>query len=118
MAAISSENLAVFSSFERLNFPNISRKQNSINIFSAVDNYLDINKSGDFLFSSVLLHGKERDSETYLKILSKLLKKGIVGYEYLDVGNRPYKSFITTRIGDSRLSGKKPYYRNRNSFYV
>ena len=46
---------------------------------------------------------------TLLKILSKLLKKGIVGYEYLEINKAPYKSFITTSIGDTRLKNAKPY---------
>jgi len=66
-------------------------------------------------FTSITDPDNIRDLDTYLSVISRLLKKGIVGYEFLKVNTRPYKSFITTRIGDQRLYGAKQY-RNRIDF--
>ena len=37
------------------------------------------------------------DRNQFLQIMNRLNQKGIVGYEYLDVQNKPYKSFISTK---------------------
>lgn len=58
----------------------------------------------------------EKDLGDILKTISSLLKKGIVGYEFLDVRNNPYQSFVTTRIGDQRLAGTRLYRQKINMF--
>ncbi len=49
------------------------------------------------------------EMNTITKLIAALLKKGIVGYKYLNVNNKLYKSFITTQIGSQKLYGKKLY---------
>ncbi len=49
------------------------------------------------------------EKDQFLKILSGLLKEGIVGYEILEVNGKPEKHFLVNQIGDSRLYGAKRY---------
>ncbi len=49
------------------------------------------------------------EKEEFLKMLSKLLKAGIVGYEYLEVNGKKEKHFIVNQIGDERIYGAKHY---------
>ena len=85
------------------------------------DKIFDLGFSNRFDYIVPLLSAGKKGRQKInplLNIISSLLKKGIVGYEYLDVNNRPYKSFITTRIGDLRLSGAKPYRKKKYHAYI
>jgi predicted ArsR family transcriptional regulator len=42
-------------------------------------------------------------------MLSSLIKKGVVGYEVLEVNGRPEKHYVVNQIGDERISGAKLY---------
>lgn len=87
--------------------------------FDAVDRFLDLNSDNRFSFLNDPNIAKNEDFMTFVKIITNLIKNGIVGYEYLKVNNRPYKSFLSTQIGAQDLYGKKVY-RNlsNNSFLV
>ena len=87
--------------------------------FDAVDNFLDLNSDTRFSFLQYPDIVNNEDFKTFVKIIVNLIKNGIVGYEYLKVNNRPYKSFLSTQIGDQSLYGKKIYKNlSRNSFLV
>ena len=47
--------------------------------------------------------------EEFLQMLSTLLKKGVVGYEILEIDDKPEKHFIVTQIGDERTYGAEIY---------
>lgn len=100
----------------------ISRKRTSpsFSAFDSVDRFLDLNSDNRFSFLSNPNINKNEDFMTFVKIITNLIKNGIVGYEYLKVNNRPYKSFLSTRIGDQNLYGKKVYKNPslNNSFLV
>ena len=76
-------------------------------VFLQVDRFLNLG-SADRLDPGKL---NSPEGKEYLKILSGLLKKGVVGYEVLKVNGQPEKHFIETEIGDSRLKGAKVYKR-------
>ncbi len=46
----------------------------------------------------------QEDQNTYVAILSKLLKAGVVGTETLEVRGQPYTSFVSARVGDPDLA--------------
>ena len=48
-------------------------------------------------------------------MLSILLKKGIVGYEVLEVDGKPEKHFIVNQIGNQRIYGAE-LYKNKSYF--
>ena len=77
----------------------------------SINDFLDLSSRNSLEFIFDLSRKKNDKFETMSRIIASLLKKGIVGYEYLDVRNKPYKSFITTRIGDHRLQGARLYKR-------
>ncbi|MGE5500114.1 MAG: hypothetical protein ACM3Q2_18735 [Syntrophothermus sp.] len=57
------------------------------------------------------------EKKEFMKMLAALIKKGIVGYEVLEVNGKPEKHYIVNEIGDSRiykakLYRKKDYYSN------
>lgn len=66
-----------------------------------------------------LLFLRKKDSREITRvanIVKSLLQHGIVGYEYLEVNGMPYKSYVTTRIGDQALSSRRRYPRYRTPF--
>lgn len=58
----------------------------------------------------------EAERKEFLKMLTALIKKGIVGYEVLDVNDKPEKHFIENQIGDERTRGAKLY--KKKDFYI
>jgi hypothetical protein len=76
--------------------------QNSFSkVFNRVDNFLDFGSSKNLDFS----HFSDEEMESFLKVMSTLMKEGIVGYEYYEVNGRIEKHFMTTSIGNRRLYG-------------
>lgn len=74
--------------------------KNSFNkVFNRVDNFLDFGSSKNLDFSNF----SKEEMESFLKIMSTLMKKGIVGYEYYEVNGKIEKHFMTTSIGNRRL---------------
>ncbi len=102
--------------FRRNPFNSKFSDKNPESKFSAVDRIFNLGSENRFsLLQSI---GDKDELESTLQTISKMIKKGIVGYEYLDINNKPYKSFITTSIGDQRLAGAKPYREKMISAYL
>jgi len=79
----------------------------STKAFAAVEKTLDLSS-----LHSIDLSGlSEQEKEEYGKMLSSLMKKGIAGYEVLNVNGEPEKHFLETEIGDERIKGAKLYRR-------
>ena len=78
--------------------------------FGAVDAVFDLSGRRGDLFGRYAALGKE-DRESFLQVTASLLKQGIVGTETLQVNGRPYRSDVTTRLGDERLR-RAPIYRS------
>lgn len=76
--------------------------------FARVDDFLNLGKP-DRLNTDDMTPGEK---EEFLKMLSILLKKGVVGYEMLEVDGKPEKHFIVSQIGDERLYDAKLYDEN------
>lgn len=75
----------------------------SMNAFKKLDDFLNLGKS-DRLDTSDL---SPEEKKEFLKMLSKLLKLGIVGYEELEVDGKKEKHYIVNQIGDQRLKDAK-----------
>ena len=67
-------------------------------LFGTIDEYLNLSHRKLDNFYKIIKSSKSKNTQTILNSINKLIKHGIVGYEYLDVKNQPYKSFISTRL--------------------
>lgn len=84
---------------------------NTSKVFSKVDSFFNLGNS-DRLNTGKL---NSADKKEFLKMVSTLLKNGVVGYEVLKVKGKPEKHFIVTEIGDQRIKGAKLYKRNNDN---
>jgi len=82
---------------------------NTSKAFNKLNDFLNLGKKRSFDLSD--LNPKEKDE--FLKMLSELLKAGVVGYEILEVNGKPEKHYIVNEIGDSRIKGAKLYNERR-----
>ncbi|MDP4115117.1 MAG: hypothetical protein Q8903_03235 [Bacteroidota bacterium] len=85
-----------------------SEISNTSKAFARIDDFLNLGKS-DRLNIDDLNEGEKKE---FLKMLSELIKKGIVGYEVIEVNGKPEKHYIVNEIGDERLKGTKLYKKN------
>lgn len=77
-------------------------QKNSFNkVFNIVDSFLDFGSTKNLDFSNF----SKEEMNSFLKVMSSLMKKGIVGYEYYEVNGKIEKHFMTTSLGDRRLYG-------------
>jgi len=81
---------------------------NTSKAFAKLDNFLNLGKS-DRLDTSDL---NEEERKEFLKMLSDLIKNGVVGYEILEVNGKPEKHYVVNQIGDERIYGAKLYKKN------
>lgn len=72
----------------------------SSKVWKAVDDYLNLGTSANFFNSGL----SAKELEQSLKIIAKLIKKGVVGYNYYVVDGKVEKHFLVPSIGDERLS--------------
>ncbi len=80
--------------------------------FKKIDDFLNLGKP-DRLDTNDL---NPAEKEEFLKMLSALLKKGIIGYEVLEVNGKPEKHYIVNQIGDERIKGAKLY--KKDDYYT
>ncbi len=86
---------------------------NTSKVYDRIDKFLNLGRPDRLDISD--LNSAERDE--FLKMLADLIRKGIVGFEVLEVNGKPEKHYIVNQIGDERLKGaklyiKKGYYKN------
>ena len=79
-------------------------------VFNKLDNFMNLGKRDRFNVSDL----NDEEKKEFLKMLSELLKRGIVGYEVLEVNGKPEKHYIVNQIGDQRIYGAKLYKKNGN----
>ncbi|KAF0142339.1 MAG: hypothetical protein FD122_693 [Stygiobacter sp.] len=85
---------------------------NTAKVYDKVDKFLNLGDSDRLDIGEL----NEAERKEFLKMLSALIKKGIVGYEVLDVNGKPEKHFVDNQIGDKRLKGVKLY--KKKDFYI
>lgn len=74
-------------------------KSSFAKVFNRVDNFLDFGTTKNLDFSNF----DKEEMKSFLKVMSTLMKKGIVGYEYYEVNGKIEKHFMTTSLGNRRL---------------
>ncbi len=84
---------------------------NTSKVFKKIDDFLNLGKP-DRLSTDGMT---KEEKDEFLKMLSILLKKGIVGYEVLEVDGKPEKHFIVNQIGNQRIYGAE-LYKNKSYF--
>lgn len=82
----------------RTSSSNVSSK-----VMSKIDLFLSMGSSTGLGVSDLSREEKEK----YLKILAKLMSKGIIGHKYYKVNGKIEKHDLVASIGDSRLYGKE-----------
>ncbi len=84
---------------------------NTAKVYDKIDTFLNLGSDNRLDLSDL----NDAERKEFYKILADLMKRGIVGYEYLDVNGRKEKHFITNRIGDERTYGARRW-KDRNYF--
>jgi hypothetical protein len=83
----------------------------SHDVFSAVDDYFNLGKSGRFSTFHAL---SPDDKGQFVKIVAELVKSGYMGYEELIVNKKVERHEMLTQIGDERLHNARVYDRSKN----
>ncbi len=78
---------------------------NTARVYDKIDSFLNLNSS-DWTNISDLNPAEQKE---FFKMMNALIKKGIVGYEYLEVNGKKEKHFLTNEIGDERIYGAKKW---------
>lgn len=86
---------------------------NTAKVFDNVDKFLNLGNRDRLNLEKM----NESEKQEFLKMTSDLLKRGIVGYEELEVNGKREKHFIENQIGDQRLKGAK-LYKKRNEIEI
>lgn len=80
--------------------------------FNKLDSFLNLGKP-DRLDTSDL---SKKDKEEFMMMLAKLMKKGIVGYEYLEVDGKKEKHFIVNQLKDDRIKDAELWDERKHSY--
>ena len=78
---------------------------NTSKAFAKIDKFLNLGRADRLDVGDL----NDAEKSEFLKMLSTLLKEGVVGYEIIEVNGKPEKHYIVNEIGDERLYGKKLY---------
>ncbi len=86
---------------------------NTARVFDKLDKFLNLGRKDRLDLSDL----NEAEKEEFMKMLAALIKRGIVGYEVLEINGKPEKHYIVNQIGNERTYGaklykKKGYYKN------
>ena len=68
------------------------------NLLDSIDEYLNLSHRKLNNFFKIIESPKSEETDKILKTINKLIKRGVVGYEYLNIKNRPYKSYLSTGL--------------------
>ena len=78
---------------------------NTSKVYDRIDKFLNLGRPDRLDISDL----NNSEKEEFLKMLTNLIKKGIIGFEVLEVNGKPEKHYIVNQIGYERLSGAKLY---------
>ncbi|AFN74118.1 hypothetical protein MROS_0877 [Melioribacter roseus P3M-2] len=86
---------------------------NTARVFDKLDKFLNLGRKDRLDIGDL----NEAEKEEFMKMLATLIKRGIVGYEVLEINGKPEKHYIVNQIGNERTYGarlynKKGYYRD------
>lgn len=80
---------------------------NTAKVFDKLDKFLNLGRSNRLDIDDL----NDKEKEEFIKMLSELIKRGVVGYEILEVNGKPEKHYIVNQIGNQRIYGAKLYKR-------
>ncbi|KAF0151857.1 MAG: hypothetical protein FD143_1571 [Ignavibacteria bacterium] len=80
---------------------------NTARVYDKIDKFMNLGERDRLDISDL----NDEEKKEFLKILSALIKRGVVGYEVLEVNGKPEKQFVENQIGSDRLKGAKLYSR-------
>lgn len=83
---------------------------NISNVFEKVDKLFDLGNS-DKDISNL----NEEEKKKYYQVVAKLLKKGIIGYNYYKKNGKVTKKFIETELGNSELDDRDKLVNGKTS---
>ncbi|MGK9368470.1 hypothetical protein ACSSWA_06180 [Melioribacter sp. Ez-97] len=84
---------------------------NTARVFDKLDKFLNLGRKDRLDIGDL----NEAEKEEFMKMLAALIKRGIVGYEVLEINGRPEKHYIVNQIGNERTYGAKLY--NKKGYY-
>ena len=102
--SISSQLTGYTESFNQM-VENLPHRQKT-DAFGAVDEILDLSHRDLTTISEFLKTASPDEIDSFKQMIKRLTDRGIVGYEYLDIKGRPYKSFISTRFVEPYSSAR------------
>jgi len=76
---------------------------NTSKAWRKLDQFLNLGSSKDLSLSDLT----EQEKQQFLKMLSRLLSAGVVGYKIYEVNGKIEKHFEVVSLGDSRLRSAK-----------
>jgi len=86
---------------------------NTSKAFNKLTNFLNLGKKDRLNIDDL----NKEEKQEFLKMLTALIKKGIVGYEILEINGKPEKHYIVNQIGDSRTRNAKIFNKKRYGEY-
>lgn len=86
--------------------PSEPKYASEIKAVKAADRFFNLGSGSRFSSWDSL---SSREKTMFIKMVAELAQRGLIGYEVVDIDNRPYKSFATTQIGDT-LASQAPFY--------
>lgn len=78
---------------------------NTAKVFDKLDKFLNLGRTNRLDIDDL----NDKEKEEFMKMLAELIKRGIVGYEILEVNGKPEKHYIVNQIGNERIYGAKLY---------
>ncbi|MGK9475662.1 hypothetical protein [Melioribacter sp. OK-6-Me] len=93
--------------------PDSAEISNTARVFDKLDKFLNLGRKDRLDLSDL----NAAEKEEFMKMLASLIKRGVVGYEILEINGKPEKHYIINQIGNERTYGaklykKKGYYDN------
>ena len=82
---------------------------NQVKVFDSTQDFYDLSDPKRLSAWSNL---DSEEKAGFVRMVAELAKRGLVGYEILDVQDKPYKSFVTPQIADQEASSAHIYDRN------
>ncbi len=116
MEPIKNEHFSLRTAFQQVNYKrdlltdNLKQNDtaeisNTAKVFDKLDKFLNLGRSNRLDLDDL----NDKEKEEFMKMLAELLKRGIVGYEVLEVNGKPEKHYIVNQIGNERIYGAKLY---------
>lgn len=81
---------------------------NTAKVYDKIDKFLNLGRPDRLNVNDL----NRAEIDEFLKMLTNLIKKGIIGFKILEVNGKPEKHDIVNQIGDERIYGAKIYRKN------